>query len=132
MTCPQMLHQIITKLLMNYSVFNLIMYTQELAQNKWVATITLRPQHLTTILIIVKILFLGPLSFSMIMLCKITAAVIVYQMVSLSHILQGPLTMANLDSKCSLYILPHRFLCLCEVNFFVALWVPNTLHKSSP
>ena len=72
-------------------------YTQELTQHKWIASLVhLWPQHLATILIIVKSSSTTMLIF-MIMLCKITATVMTYEMVSLSQVLQGPLTMANLE-----------------------------------
>jgi hypothetical protein len=91
-----MFHQIIMKLLMNYLVFNLIMYTQELTQNKWVTTIILWPQHLITILIIVKILFLGPLLILYDHVVQNNSGHDVPNGFLVPHP-QGPLTMANLD-----------------------------------
>lgn len=93
MTCQKMLHQIITKLLKHSSVFNLIMNTQELTPHKSGS----RRWYSSTILIVVKVLSSPPLIFYKHFVQDYNISYyMVYQIVSLSQVIQGPPTMANL------------------------------------
>jgi hypothetical protein len=120
-TCLEILHQMITKPLKHRWVFNLIMHTQELTRQKLIVSLILLHHHLDHS----QSLLPCPRSFSMDMLCKIITPVMMYRMVSLSQVIQGPPTMANLDWRSPNALLTSFLTASCarvKWSFLLLCW----------
>jgi hypothetical protein len=85
--------------------------------------------------VIVGVITSLPRSFSMIILCKITQAFVIYQRHSWSQNLAGPITIVNWackNLKWSLRIFPSRCLCIVKLGLFLTFRLANRLHKCLP